>query len=150
MLSIDFYSRLAEEQLPSFTQRLTAWQTWLTQSMWVTDSRMLCSLPKSCLVHPVGRFDSEGWFSSDEVIFLTVFRVFLVKKHAVFKWKEAISGFPAFPGSAEALVGWGWKIKYILIAYFLGNISAKNCRIWTVYVKIIASQRWDVFETRCT
>jgi len=25
MLSIDFYSRLDEEQLPSFTQRLTAW-----------------------------------------------------------------------------------------------------------------------------
>jgi len=31
---------------------------------------------RSCLVHPVDRFDSEGWFSSDQVIFLTVFRVF--------------------------------------------------------------------------
>jgi len=36
---------LDEEQLLSFTQRLTRWRTWLTQSMWVTDSRMLCSLP---------------------------------------------------------------------------------------------------------
>jgi len=36
----------------------------------------ICSLPRSCLVHPVDRFDSEGWFSSDQVIFLTVFRVF--------------------------------------------------------------------------
>jgi len=45
ILSIDFYSRLDEEQLPSFKQRLRAWQTWLTQSMWVTHSRMLCSLP---------------------------------------------------------------------------------------------------------
>jgi len=67
VLSIDFYSRLDEEQLPSFAQRLTAWQTWLTQSMWVTHSRMLCSHPRSCLVHPVDRFHSEGWFSSDQV-----------------------------------------------------------------------------------
>jgi len=31
---------------------------------------------RSCLVHPVDCFDSEGWFSSDQVIFITVFRVF--------------------------------------------------------------------------
>ena len=65
---------------------------------------------------------------------------FLVKKHAAFKWKDAISGFPVSPGSAEALVRWGGK-KYILIAYFLGNIYAKNCRNRTVYVNIIASQK---------
>jgi len=35
-----------------------------------------CSLPMSCLVHPVDRFDSEGWVSSGQVIFLTVFCVF--------------------------------------------------------------------------
>jgi len=69
ILSIDFYSRLDEEQLPLFTQRLTLWLTWLTHNMRVTDSRMLCSLPRSCVMHPVDRFDSEGWFSSDEVIF---------------------------------------------------------------------------------
>jgi len=40
-------------------------------------------------------------------------------------------------------------MKYILIAYFLRNICAKNCCNRTVYVKIIASQRWDVFETQC-
>ena len=73
---------------------------------------------------------------------------FLVKKRATFKWKDAISGFPVFPGSAEALGRWGGKIKYGLFAYFLCNICAKNCRNWTVYVKIIASQRWDVF-LRC-
>ena len=114
--------------------------------MWVTDGRMLCFLLRSCLVHPVDHSDSEGWFSSDQVIFLkTVFHVFLVKKHAAFKWKDAISGFPVSPGSAEALVRWGGKIKYILIAYFLRNICANNCRSRIVYVKIIASQRWDVF-----
>jgi len=52
----------------------------LIQSMWVIDSRMLCSLPRSCLVHPVDRFDSEGWFSSDQVIFQTLFRVFFCEK----------------------------------------------------------------------
>ena len=76
---------------------------------------------------PLDRFESEGWFRSDQVIFLTVFRVFWWKsiKHAAFKWKDAISRFPVSPGSAEALVIWGGKIKYILIVYFLGNICAK-------------------------
>jgi len=49
------------------------------------------------------------------------------------------------PGTAEALVRWGGKVKYILIAYLLGNICTKNYRNRTVYIKIIASQRWDVF-----
>jgi len=69
----------------------------------------------------------------------------MVKKHATFKWKDGISGFPVSPGSAEALVRWGGKIKYILIDYFLGNICAKNCRNRIVCVKIIANQKWDVF-----
>jgi len=118
--------------------------------MWVTDSRMLCSLSRSCQVHPVDRFDSKGWFSSDQVIFLTVFRVFWWKSNSAFKWKDAISGFPVSPGSEEALVKCGGKIKYILIAYFLGNICAKNCRNRAVYVKIIASCKgWTFFKTRC-
>jgi len=117
--------------------------------MWVTDSKMLCSLPRSCLVHPVDRFDSKGWLSSDQVIFLTVFSV-LGEKHAAFKWKDAISGFPVSRGSAEALVSCGGKIKYILIAYYLGNICANNCRNRTVYVKIIASCKCGTFfETQC-
>ena len=117
--------------------------------MWVTDSRMLCSLLRSCLVHPVDRFDSEGWFSSDQVIFLTV-SCFLVKKHATFKWKDAISGFPVSPCNAEALVRWGGKMKYILNACFLGSICAKNCRNRTVYVKTTASCKGGTFfETQC-
>ena len=79
-----------------------------------------------------------------------MFRVFLVKQHAAFKRKDAISGFPVPPGSAEALVRCGGKIKYILIPYFLGNIFAKNCRNRTVHVKIIASCKGGrFFETRC-
>jgi len=60
----------------TFSQWLTQWQTWLTQSMRVTDSWMLCYLPRSCLEHPADNFDSEGWLSSDHMIFLTVFHVF--------------------------------------------------------------------------
>jgi len=37
-------------------------------------------------------------------------------------WKDIISGFLVSPGSAETLVKWGGKIKYVVIAYFLGNI----------------------------
>jgi len=74
----------------------------------------------------------------------------LVKKHAAFKSKDAISGFPVSPGSAEALVMSGGKIKYILIAHFLGNICAKNCRNRTMYVKIITSCKGGTFfETQC-
>ena len=73
-----------------------------------------------------------------------------MKKHAALKWKDAISGFPVSQGSAEALVRWGGKIKYILIACFLRNICAKNCCNRIVYVNIVASQSWDVFfETQC-
>jgi len=68
-----------------------------------------------------------------------------VKKHAAFKWKDAISEFPVSPGSAEALVRCAGTIKYILIAYILGNICAKNCRNRTVYVKIIASCKGGAF-----
>jgi len=74
-----------------------------------------------------------------------MFCVFFGKKHAAFKCKDAISGFPVSSGSAEAIFRWGGKITHVLIAYFLGNIFAKNCCNRTVYVKIIASQRWDVF-----
>jgi len=65
--------------------------------------------------------------------------------YATFKWKDAIFGFPVSPGNEEAQVTWGGKVKYTLIAYFLGNTCAKNYRNRTMYVKIIASQRWDVF-----
>ena len=60
----------------SYTATDTVTNLAITQNMWVTDSRMLCSLPRSCLVNSADRFDSEGRFISDQVIFLTVFRVF--------------------------------------------------------------------------
>jgi len=83
-------------------------------------------LPRSCLVHPVNRFDSEGWFSSDQVIFLTVFCVFFGEKACNIKVKRRNFGVSCFQGSAEALVRCCGKIKHIWIAYFLSNIYAKK------------------------
>ena len=63
--------------------------------------------------------------------------------------KTQFPGF-LFAQVAEALVRCGGKIKYVLIAYFLGNLCAKNCRNRTVYVKIIASCKGGTFfEIQC-
>jgi len=59
------------------------------------------------------------------------------------------SWFPVSQGNAEALERWGGKAKRLLISYVLSNTSAKNYRNRIVYVKIIASQRLDIFETQC-
>ena len=45
------------------------------------------------------------------------------------------------PGAVPRFEGGG------TISYFLSNSSAKSYRSRVVYVKIIASQRWGVFET---
>ena len=55
------------------------------------------------------------------------------------------SGFLISQGNAETLERWGGKTKHHLISHFLSNTSAKNYRNRIVYVKIIASGRWDVF-----
>jgi len=59
------------------------------------------------------------------------------------------SGFPISQGNAEALDRWGGKTNHHMISYLLGNTSAKNYCNRIVYVKIMASRRWEVFETRC-
>jgi len=59
------------------------------------------------------------------------------------------SGFPISQGNAQALDRRGGKTKHHMILHFLSNTSAKNYRNRIVYVKIIASRRWHVFETRC-
>jgi len=64
--------------------------------------------------------------------------------------ENAIFLFPVLPGNAETQVIWGGIVKRILIAYFIGSISAKKYQNPFTYVKVIASQMWDVFETRCT
>jgi len=39
----------------------------------------------------------------------------------------------------------GFLFCKVMLKHFLSNTSAKNYCCWIVYVKIIASQRWDVF-----
>ena len=46
--------------------------------------------------------------------------------NTAFEWKMWFSCFPVLPGSAEAQVIWGSILKHLLIAYFIGNISAKK------------------------
>ena len=58
--------------------------------------------------------------------------------------KNAISVFPVLPGYAEAQIIWGDTVKRLLIAYFIGNISAKKYENPFICVKVIASQL-DVF-----
>jgi len=55
------------------------------------------------------------------------------------------SCFRVLPGSAEAQVIWGGIVNRLSIAYFIGNISAKKYKNPFMCVKVIASQRWDVF-----
>ena len=59
--------------------------------------------------------------------------------------KYVISCFRVSPGSAEAQVTWGGIVKRLLIVYFIRNISAKKYQNPFMCVKVIASQRWDVF-----
>ena len=59
--------------------------------------------------------------------------------------KMWFSHFPVLSGSAEAQVTWGGIVKHLLIAYFIGNLCAKKYQNPFMCVKVIASQRWDVF-----
>jgi len=97
--------RLDEEQLPSFTQRPTPWQTWLTYSMWITDSRILGSVwcIQSIVLTVKGGSAVTRWCD----IFCVVFG----KTHAAFMRKNAIFGFLVSPRSTEAQVRWDGQIK---------------------------------------
>ena len=46
--------------------------------------------------------------------------------NTAFEWKMWVSCVPILPGSAEAQVIWGGILKHLLIAYFIGYISAKK------------------------
>jgi len=48
------------------------------------------------------------------------------------------------PGSAEAQVILSSTVKRLLIAYFIGNYSSKNIKMFT-FVKVIANQRLGLF-----
>jgi len=58
--------------------------------------------------------------------------------------------FPILPGSAEAQVISGGVVKLLLIGYLIRGIIVKKYQNSFTCVKVISSQRWDVFEIRCT
>jgi len=67
-----------------------------------------------------------------------------------FESKMQFSCFPVLPSSAEAQVIWGGIVKCLLIAdYIITSLPKKYQNPFTC-VKVIASQRWDFFDTRCS
>jgi len=46
------------------------------------------------------------------------------------------SRFPVFPGSAEVQIIWGGVVKRLLIAYFIGKITAKSVKIHSCVSKL--------------
>ena len=76
----------------------------------------------------------------------------VVKRYAVFLWKDAISWVHVSPGSAETLVRWGGNNNnnYYLIGYVLLNISAKKIRNRVTYVEVVVPFLWNtVCVLRC-
>jgi len=72
--------------------------------------------------------------------------LWVTQSNCVKMWSSC---FAVLPRSAEAQVTCGGIVKHLLIAYFIGNISAKKYQNPFMCVKVIASQRWDVFLRHC-
>jgi len=83
--------------------------------------------------------DDNAFFHEDSA------QVHCVYNAIRFSEKCDFSCFPVLTGSAEAQVISGGKVKRLLIAYIIGNIYAKIYQNPSMCVKVIASQRWDVF-----
>ena len=58
--------------------------------------------------------------------------------------------FSVSQGSVEALIKRAEKIQQFLIAYFLGNISAKYYENPTMLSRVIAKNIGMFFETQCS
>jgi len=108
----------------------------MVPASWIMSGHIWCTPSVALTVR--GGWGVTRWFCN-------MFRVFLVKKHATFKWKDAISRFPVSPGSAEALLKWGGKIKHHLIAHFLSNVCAKKCQNRFMSVRVIPRKSSDIF-----
>jgi len=76
---------------------------------------------------------SQVLFGAHSQSLCKCFVCLLAKQHTALNWKYAISRFHTLPGNAEALVGWGGKIK---ITLWLLTFSV------TFLSKIIAISRW--------
>ena len=73
----------------------------------------------------------------------------ILAKHWYSIWvkKRRFSCFLVLPGSVEAQVIWGGTVKRLLIAYFIGNISAKKIskcvHVCQSYIKPKVGHFWD-------
>jgi len=65
--------------------------------------------------------------------------------NTAFQWKDAILCCCISPVSEEALVRWDWKVKLLLIAYFLSNIYAENYLNQFIYVRVVERLSNDTF-----
>jgi len=63
--------------------------------------------------------------------------------------KMRFSCFPILLGSAEAQVIWGGTVKHLLIATLSVTFLTKKYQNVFMYVKVVANQRWSVFQTQC-
>jgi len=128
--------------LPEFNQSLLDFFS-------LFDSRLILMLLYDSLNIVTNAFSSGllgAWFKRKEVESAAAVGTVL---HA--QCTSALSsGFLLSQGNAEALDMRGEKTDLRLISCFLSNTSAKNYCSRIVSVKIIASQRWGVFETQCT
>ena len=57
--------------------------------------------------------------------------------------------FP-FAGSAEAQLIWGGTVNRLLIAYFIGNISARNYQMCSPMSRYSKPKVGRFFETQCS
>jgi len=117
----------------------------LISSIFLTHTPAALWLPKSC--HQCAQFGTVGGIVQEKESreHCSSWTVLYTQCTSVLS-----SGFPLLQGNSKALDRWGGKMKHHLIFYFLKNTSAKNYHNRVMYVKIIASQRWDFFETQCT
>ena len=125
---IAFFPQCCLSALPEFNQRLDFFNLF--------DSRLILTLLSNSLSLVISAIRSIGGMIQEKES----------RQHCS-SWtvlhaqctSALSSGFLISHGNAEALHMWGG------ISYFLSNTSAKNYHNWIVCVKIIASQRWDVF-----
>ena len=82
--------------------------------------------------------DDHFFFQEDSAQVYFVYNTIQLSENVIFT-------FPRLPGSAEEQVTWGGIVKCLLIAYFIGNISAKKYQNPFTCVKVIVGQQWDVF-----
>ena len=139
---ITFSSKCCISALPEFNQ-LFDFFNLLTH-----ESRLTLKILYDSLNHVINAFGPQGcwgaWFGRKEV----------ESAAGVGLCTSALSfGFPISQGNAEAPERWGGKPKCLSsdLFFFLSNTSAKSYRnrIVCVNTTCIASQMWDVFETRC-